>query len=121
MKKKPELREHIGQLGRTVQIDTDRPIPLTKGLPYSLPFEKMEVGHSFFLPVYAGGSQAIMQKVRDSAGRFRRNIDSTLHITMRQEAGGIRVWRITEPAHYKSARERGLKGTAIQWGKKDRH
>lgn len=74
-----------------IKIDTDVPFPEERGgtAPALYPFEKMEVGHSFFAP---GKKRSQMD---NAAGHWRKKKGWRFMIRETEENGikGARVWR----------------------------
>src|SRR5574342_420372 len=109
MGKRTEYRDNMPT---PVDVDVTSSVPLPA--PYkreaSLPFDKMKVGDSFFVPAPVGKAKVMANRLRNAAGYHRRHRQPGFFITSRVENGGVRVWRIEEPANYSWMRDRALKG-----------
>ena len=68
----------------TIKIDKGIPMPTRSTEKY--PFEKMEVGDSFFVPGL--GIRSVSTRVEDESRKSGRKFKS------RSVEGGVRVWRI---------------------------
>lgn len=75
-----------------ISIDKNVPIPTGQcgGRPAKYPFLDMEVGDSFLLECSADDLAKFQRRATNSAN----SLFGKGHITTRQEAGGVRVWRI---------------------------
>lgn len=74
----------------TLTIDKGIPIPKPYGWRAKLyPFEEMEIGDSFLVPLDAGKSPSGIYAVISQAKKRHR-----INLTSARVEGGLRVWRI---------------------------
>ena len=70
-----------------IKIDTDIPPPLDNGRKRKYPFPSMKINQSIFLPGLEG------EKLRNAANQYKTKHKDWNYV-MRQENGGIRLWRV---------------------------
>lgn len=70
-----------------IQIDSDVPLPRSRGTRSTYPWAELEVGESFFIP------DKKLNSTSGSASYFE--IKTGFKYTRRSENGGVRVWRIS--------------------------
>lgn len=79
------------------KIDKDVPKPLkrSKGKKANYPFDKMEVGDSFFVSIKEGDNISKVQALVASSAKYyvlRNRLD--VKFSTRTMVGGVRIWRI---------------------------
>lgn len=82
----------------TIEKGIPCPALQPRGVTSKYPFDKMEVGDSFFVPVSPKEGEAVehaLSRLRSNIeGNKRRVVKMTGHtITVRIVEGGVRVWR----------------------------
>ena len=77
------------------QIERDIPIPprAVRKSSSLYPFEDMQVGDSFLVPLNGAKVELVRGRIQNQLTRFRK-ADSAKKFSMRVIEGGIRVWRI---------------------------
>lgn len=72
------------------RIDTDIPPPVPPRAPRkrAWPLDALEIGHSLF------AQGATKKEAQSQVHRFRLETDPSWSFVIREEPGGVRVWRV---------------------------
>ncbi len=116
MAKRTEYRDTV-PMPVDVEITSKVPVPAKPKRELRLPFDKMKIGDSFFIPTAVGKGKIVLNRLRNASGYYRLHNDPNFFATSRIERGGVRLWRIEKPANYEFMRERAFKANAAKKAK----
>jgi hypothetical protein len=81
---------------KPIKIEKNIQIPKSKGAgaPLKYPFNKLNIGDSFFIPFNKDSKLNLGNSLRISAILWAKRNNPKIRFTTRSSNGGIRIWRI---------------------------
>lgn len=92
-RKPPRTTTEVSDIGLSIKIDKDVPIPPPASGLSPWPLEQMEIGDSFFAPsTYNVSTEQLRARISSRAKRVK--VKCTIRVLTEHGVTGVRCWRV---------------------------